>query len=58
MTTKEKIESIKQRLIEQSKRNDIEDAHGVADDLLCELLRELGQDEIVDIFENMEKWYS
>lgn len=37
---------------------DHESAHGCADDLMCDLLRSLGYDRGVHIFERMEKWYS
>ena len=33
-------------------------AHITADNLMCQLLRTLGYSEGVEIFENMEKWYS
>lgn len=33
-------------------------AHVLADELMCKLLRELGYGEGVDIFEQMDKWYS
>jgi hypothetical protein len=32
--------------------------HYEADAILCAMLRELGYDEIVDMFEGMEKWYA
>lgn len=31
--------------------------HIQADELMCELLRELGYGEGVEIFEQMDKWY-
>ena len=37
---------------------DEEDAHVLADALMCEILRELGYGEGVDIFLNMSKWYA
>ena len=37
---------------------DVEMAHMEADDLLCELLIELGYGEGVKVFDNMHKWYS
>lgn len=37
---------------------DIEITHAEADDLMCELLRELGYGEGVDVFEDMPKWYA
>lgn len=40
------------------RNSDTEMAHIHADELMCELLRELGYGEGVDIFEKMSKWYS
>lgn len=44
------------RIIDRN--NNTEMAHILADELMCKLLRELGYDEGVDIFEKMSKWYS
>lgn len=38
--------------------DDTEMAHILADELMCKLLRELGYNEGVEIFEKMGKWYS
>lgn len=37
---------------------DVEAQHGDADDLLCERLRELGENELVDLYERVPKWYA
>ena len=37
---------------------DIERAHGSADDVLCELLRDLGYIDVVEAWEAVEKWYA
>lgn len=37
---------------------DLEGAHGMADGLLCEVLRKLGYEEGVKVFEDMTKWYA
>ncbi len=37
---------------------DVEIAHSEADDVLCEVLRGLGYDELVDAFEDLPKWYA
>ena len=37
---------------------DIEEAHGMADDILCEALKQLGYNELVELYEKIEKWYS
>lgn len=42
-------------IADDSKREP-EVAHSEADDLLCELLRELGYEKGVDIFDAMVKW--
>ena len=44
--------------IKQKDGFDPENAHGKADDLMCELLRELGYGDGVKIFESMHKWYA
>ena len=43
---------------ENSTGYDIEGAHSEADDLMCQLLEELGYEEGVKIFKNAEKWYA
>lgn len=40
------------------RNNNTEMAHILADELMCKLLREFGYGEGVDIFEQMDKWYS
>lgn len=37
---------------------DIEDTHRGADRLMCEILRAHGYKELVDIFEDADKWYA
>jgi hypothetical protein len=37
---------------------DAEDSHRLADAYMCDLLSELGYEEGVHIFENMNKWYA
>lgn len=44
--------------LEKILENDEPEDHEIADDLLCKLLRRLGYDEIVDIYEDIEKWYA
>ena len=38
--------------------NDEELVHGEMDDLMCHLLRELGYEKGVEIFEDTPKWYA
>lgn len=46
------------RMREISKNGDFEVAHVDADDLMCLVLTQLGYEEGVEVFENMEKWYA
>jgi hypothetical protein len=65
MGTKEenRINALKEQLKQiaayqqQSTWTDIEADHCNADDILCEILTELGYEEIVEMFESIEKWY-
>ena len=41
-----------------AKNGDIEIAHANADDLMSEVLKDLGYKEGIAIFEDMEKWYA
>ena len=46
------------REISKMSIEDEEEAHVKADELMCEVLRELGYGEAVDVFKNMRKWYA
>lgn len=37
---------------------DTEMAHFIADDLLCEILNEIGCKDLVDEYNKIEKWYA
>lgn len=37
---------------------DVESAHGEADDILCEILDDLGLSDIVALYKSIEKWYA
>ena len=43
--------------VEESKSNQ-ERAHEHGDEILCNLLRDLGYDELVDEWELIKKWYA
>ena len=51
-------EDFAKKMQELSDMNDTEGAHCEMDDLLCDMLRELGYGEGVDIFEARDKWYA
>lgn len=38
--------------------DDPECGHCMADDHLCELLKELGYGDVVDVFDDLTKWYA
>ena len=46
------------RLQEEVKNKDIEEAHYNADQVLCDLLEELGYKEVVDTYNKVDKYYS
>lgn len=37
---------------------DEEQKHAVADELMCEVLRSLGYEKGIQVFDNMDKWYA
>ena len=37
---------------------DVELDHRRADNIICRFLRSLGYDELVDLYEQVDKWYS
>ena len=51
-----------EELCEQMKalqnNSDTEDAHGKADNILCEALKVFGCNELVELYEQIEKWYA
>lgn len=42
----------------QQKNRDTENAHGDADDILCELLTTLGYEDVVAEWRKVKKWYA
>ena len=52
----ERIFATEMRRISENKNTEM--AHILADELMCDLLRELGYGDGVDIFEKMYKWYA
>lgn len=47
-----------QQMRELALERDTESAHGKADDLLCEYLRLLGKADIVEAYDQVDKWYA
>jgi polyhydroxyalkanoate synthesis regulator phasin len=54
----EKYNQVVEQMQQLEDNDDTEEAHIEADKLLCSFLRELGYDELVDAFEDIDKWYS
>ena len=55
MTPEEAIKEINKMLEEGY---DVEIGHEYADDLLCRVLKYLGQEELVEAYEKLNKWYA
>lgn len=55
--TKDEAVKLLNELIKEQKDN-TESLHYRADLLLCEILKSLGYDKVVELFESFEKWYS
>ncbi|MFW5410758.1 hypothetical protein B7L51_019345 [Pectobacterium brasiliense] len=51
-------EEFTKRMLDISKIHDPESAHGYADDLMVEYLREQGLSDAMDAFDAMTKWYA
>jgi hypothetical protein len=52
------IKAAIERMKECVKNSDYEVAHCNADDILCDVLKQLGAKELVDEFEKVGKWYA
>lgn len=46
------------RKLADNNDDDIEARHVEMDDLMCEILKEMGFNELVEIFNETEKWYA
>lgn len=60
--TEEQIKQLHEKYVklmqEQTENHDIENAHCAADDLLCDLLVDLGFKDVVEIYSGIQKWYA
>ncbi len=50
--------SDRMRAIKEEFGGDFEEAHCLADALLCEVLRKEGYNQLVDLFIDIDKWYA
>lgn len=55
---KKKYKKYLQELIELQNETDVEIAHVKADDVLTNLLRDLGYEEIVEAYNKINMWYA
>ena len=51
-------EEFTSKMVDIDLNGDTEVAHSDGDDLMCDLLRELGYEDGVKVFEAMDKWYA
>lgn len=56
ITKKQALEQMQEYV--QLSKGDTEGVHGDADDLLCEILKQLGWNKVVEEYEKVEKWYA
>lgn len=54
----ELLEKYKKAMTEAIDQGDVEVGHGNCDDVLCELVRELGFEDVVEIYNTQNKWYA
>lgn len=54
----EKYNKIVDEMEELQYYRDKEQGHWLADQLLCKFVRDLGYDELIDAFEDIDKWYA
>lgn len=58
MTKKEFINNAVKRMKAEIANGDFEAAHSNADEILCEVLEELGYTLLVKCYKNVGKWYA
>ena len=51
-------EEYKARMRECVENGDIEAAHIDADDILCEVLTDLGYEDLIALYHDVRKWYA
>lgn len=55
---REKRNEYLERMRDSAINGDYECAHSDADDILCEMLIELGYQDIIDLYNQVGKWYA
>ena len=46
------------RMRECAENGDIEAAHSDADEILCEVLKDLGYEDLITLYHDVRKWYA
>ena len=57
-TQQKLLEKYKQRMVEAIDNDDVEIGHMVCDGVLCDLLHDLGFDDVLEIYDEQIKWYA
>jgi hypothetical protein len=52
------IKKYEDAMRQQTNNDDTEAAHHLADEILCDVLNELGYKNLVDLFYKVDKWYA
>lgn len=53
-----KLNEIYLKQMKECAKYETEHSHIEADSILCELLKKLGYTELIETYQNLEKWYS
>jgi len=57
--TPEEFKSLMEAIkLKEETEHDTEDTHWEADELMCEVLTQLGYGEGISVFKDMKKWYA
>jgi ATP-dependent protease HslVU (ClpYQ) peptidase subunit len=57
-TILKKLVEYQKKVYEERDYMDLETIHMVADELLCKVLVLYGEEELVDLFRSLKKWYA
>lgn len=51
-------EEFYKKMLDLAENYDIEDGHYSMDELMCEVLKLLGYEKGIEVFESVERWYA
>lgn len=52
------LEDIKKRLLELGEYDDTEEAHIEADNIIIQMITDLGYEDIAELYDKIYKWYA